>query len=422
MKPVRPLPRRRPVAHPNVAAQAVELKELRARLAEAEDTLRAIGSGAVDAVVVAGQSGNQVFTLQGADHVYRLLIESMNEGALTLTPEWVITYANRCFAQMIKGSLEQIVGSSFRLLLSAVDQRAFQTLMAGVSRSGSKLQLSLLSGRGSSIPVQVSMRALPAAGSSPVTLGVVVTDLTETRRTEELLRSLAQRVVQGHETERGRVALDLHDHVTQLLCANLFRCQALVEELTVRGGPSLKAAIRMRVMLGQTAGEVERISQQLRPGVLDLLGLEAVLRSTGREFEERSGLTLNLTVVPLSGRLPAGAGLAFYRMFEEALRNVEHHARARQVSVDLREEGAVVRLTIRDDGLGFDPERLPARRRGKPVLGLLGMRERAAAVGGAVAVSSGRGIGTEIVVSIPLLPSVAPSPTAVRRRSPVLTR
>jgi hypothetical protein len=200
------------------------------------------------------------------------------------------------------------------------------------------------------------MRALPAAGSSPVTLGVVVTDLTETRRTEELLRSLAQRVVQGHETERGRVALDLHDHVTQLLCANLFRCQALVEELTVRGGPSLKAAIRMRVMLGQTAGEVERISQQLRPGVLDLLGLEAVLRSTGREFEERSGLTLNLTVVPLSGRLPAGAGLAFYRMFEEALRNVEHHARARQVSVDLREEGG--------GGAADDPGRRPGVRPG----------------------------------------------------------
>src|SRR5213593_591792 len=90
-----------------------ELAQLRARLVAAEETLRAIRSGEVDAVVVAGKEGPQVFTLEGVEHAYRVLIESMNEGALRLTAEGVILYANQCFATMVKRPLEQVLGSSF---------------------------------------------------------------------------------------------------------------------------------------------------------------------------------------------------------------------------------------------------------------------------------------------------------------------
>ena len=89
-----------------------ENEELRARLDEAEDTLRAIRSGEVDALVVSGVGGDQVFTLKGADHSYRLLIEDMNEGALTLTAEGVILYANRRLAEMLKTPLAKVIGSA----------------------------------------------------------------------------------------------------------------------------------------------------------------------------------------------------------------------------------------------------------------------------------------------------------------------
>ncbi|MEX2044092.1 MAG: PAS domain-containing protein, partial [Opitutus sp.] len=91
------------------------------RLAEAEETLRAIRSGEVDAVVVSGKQGPQVFTLEGAERAYRVLIESMNEGALTLKADQTILYANECFARMIKCPLEQVTGSSFHRFLSADD-------------------------------------------------------------------------------------------------------------------------------------------------------------------------------------------------------------------------------------------------------------------------------------------------------------
>src|SRR5712692_8073890 len=111
------------------SALSRELAELRARVAEAEETLRAIRSGEVDAVVVAGKTGPQVFTLQGAEHAYRVLIESMNEGALTLTVDKTILYANECFARMVECPLEQVIGSSFRRLLSAEDRATLRALL-----------------------------------------------------------------------------------------------------------------------------------------------------------------------------------------------------------------------------------------------------------------------------------------------------
>ena len=115
-----------------------------------------------------------------------------------------------------------------------------------------------------------------------------MTDTSEARRNEEALRNLSNRLVQAQEAERGRVALQLHDHVTQLLCAILFRCQALTDKLTERGGPAAGEAATLREMVATTAKEVERISRDLRPSVLDELGLVAVLRATGKEFAHRT--------------------------------------------------------------------------------------------------------------------------------------
>ncbi len=392
MKTARPVPSR-------------ELAELRARLAEAEETLRAVRTGDVDTLVVAGKRGPQVFTLQGAEHAYRVLIESMNEGALTLTSDMTILYANQCFARMVGCPLEQVMGGSLRRFLSAVDQTTLRPLLKRVDSSGSKIQVLLQVGDGSHLPVQISIRPLAKSGSNRATIGLVVTDQTEARRTEEMLRTLTHRVVQAQEAERGRVALELHDNITQLLCAVLIRCQALADKLPMSAGPAKEETIKLREMLSETAQEVERISRNLRPGVLEHLGLVEVLRATSTEFEKRTGVSLNLDCVQLSGRLPAEIELTLYRILQEALKNVERHARAHHVTVQLTKPGNIVQLTIKDDGGGFDPDSDPARRKGKDSLGLLSMRERAAYVGGAFKVKSSGETGTEIEIGIPLPPT-----------------
>jgi two-component system NarL family sensor kinase len=385
-------------------APSHELAELRVRLAEAEETVRAIRSGEVDAVVVAGKQGPQVFTLQGAEHAYRVLIECMNEGALTLTADKMILYANQCFAKMVKCPLEQLMGSSFRRFLSAEDRATLRPLLKRAAKSGSKIQVLLNAGDGSQMPAQISIRPLAKDGFNRATFGLVVTDMTEARRNEEMLRTLTHRLVQAQEAERGRVALELHDNITQLLCAVLVRCQTLADNLSAREGPSKQEARKLREMLGQTADEVERISRDLRPSVLDHLGLVAVLRDASTEFADRTGVSIKLARVQLAARLPADTELTLYRIFQEALRNVEKHARARHVTVCLRLQGAFVQLVINDDGIGFDPDHHPARRKGKGGLGLLSMRERATYAGGTLKVKSVRRAGTEIEVHIPLPP------------------
>ena len=378
-----------------------EIAKLQARLAIADETLRAIRNGEVDSVLVAGKDGSQVFTLDGAEHAYRLLIESMNEGALTLTGDKVILFANQCFADMVKLPLEQVTGSSFRRFLSTEDRAILRPLMRWAAKSGSKIQVLLHASDGSLIPVLLSIRELANKDSHDVIIGMVVTNMTEARRNEELLRALTHRVVQVQEAERGSVALELHD-ITQLLCGVLVRSQTLADTLSPRDGTSKKEAIKLREMLGQTAGEVERISRNLRPSVLDDLGLVAVLHDTTTEFAHRTGVRVKLSCVELPVRLPPKTELALYRILQEALKNLEQHSRARHVTVRLTQPGDFVQLNISDDGIGFDAKKHAARRNGKSVLGLLGMQERAAYVGGVLTVKSGRRAGTEIEARIPL--------------------
>ncbi len=391
--------------HSSRPAASRELTKLRARVADAEETLRAIRSGEVDAVMAAGKKGRQVFTLEGAGHAYRVLIESMNEGALTLTVDKTILYANQCFARMVKCPLEQVIGSSFRRFLSEKDRATLRPLLKRTGQSGSKIQVLLVAGDGSQMPVQISIRPLAKNGSKTANLGLVVTDLTEARRNEELLRVLTHRVVQVQELERARVALELHDTVTQMLCAVLFRSQILVDNPPARNAPAREEVMKLHEIIGKTVEEVERISHNLRPSVLDHLGLVAGMHDASKEFANRTGVAVKMVCAQLTPRLPAETEMALYRILQETLKNVEKHARARHVTVNLTKPGDLVQLAIHDDGIGFDPDHHATRRHDKGGFGLLGMRERAIAVGGDLKVKSMRRAGTEIEVRIPLPPS-----------------
>jgi two-component system NarL family sensor kinase len=381
-----------------------ELAGLRARLAVAEETLRAICSGEVDSVMSADRKGSLVFTQDGAEHAYRVLIESMNEGALMLTTDKMILYANNCFARMVKCPLEQVIGSSFRRFLSNEDRAILRPLLKRVASSGAKMQVVLHVGDGSKMPGHLSIRPLARNGFKSPTFGIVVTDMTEARRSEELLRTLTHRVVQAQEAERGRVALELHDTITQMLCAVLVCSQTLADKLPERNRPAKAEAKKLHEIIRKTVEEVERISRNLRPSVLDHLGLVAGLHDTSTEFANRTGVSVKLICVKLTARLPADTELALYRILQETLKNVEKHARARNVTVHLTRPGNTVQLTIHDDGMGFNPDHHPVRPKGEGGFGLLGMRERAAYVGGTLKVKSVRRVGTEIEIRIPLPP------------------
>lgn len=402
--------RRQSAIHKEPAAPLTKLRE---RLAIAEETLRAIRNGEVDTVAVGGKKSRQVFTLEGAEQAYRVLVESMNEGAVTLTADKTILYANQCFARMVKAPLEQVTGGSFARFLTVAQQGILRPLLKNPSKTGAKIQSFLTAADGSQMPVQFSIRPVAGANGDGATIGMVVSDMTEAHRNQEMLRALAQRVVQAQEAERGRVALELHDHITQLLCAIAFESQALAAKLIDVKPAVGQAAIKISNMLGEASDEVERISRNLRPSLLDQLGLVAVLHSVTKEFQKRTGIPVEVKCTPLPVPLTPDTELTLYRILQEALNNVEKHARPALVSVKLGQDNTHVHLVISDDGIGFDSKAEASGAKNRPRLGLLGMRERAIYVRGMLSVKSARDAGTTVEVSIPLTPPETHAPVVV---------
>ncbi len=383
-------------------ASSRALTELRARLDEAEETLHAIRSGGVDALVVAGHKGPRVYTLEGAEHAYRLLIESMNEGALMLSADALILYANQRFARMLQRPLARVMGRSFNRFLSEADQDALKPLLNRATKPASTLQVNLHAKDSSWIPAQVSVRRLAKDGPGSASICMVVTDMTEARRSERMLRSLSHSLLRAQEADRRRLAVELHDRASQNLGTLLIRLRVLAGNLPARAKALQGEVAEISELVSTTADIVEGISRTLRPSVLEILGLIPALRAVTAEFVKRTGIPVELDCAPVPGRLSAEAELVLYRILEEALKNIEQHADARHVAVHLQQKGTIVELAIRDDGAGFDSDRPPAGRKKKNGMGLIGLRERAAYVGGVLRIKSTRGAGTAIEARIPV--------------------
>ena len=164
-----------------------EVTELKARLAEAEEALRAIRNGEVDALVVSTSQGDKVFTIEGADTPYRLLVEAMNEGALLILPDGTILFANTHFATLAKTPLEQINGASWEQFFPPEEHLRLTALLKAAQTEGNRGEFSLLSGDGSRLPVGLSLR-LMKGGDGAEAITVIVTDLTERKAQEEFLR------------------------------------------------------------------------------------------------------------------------------------------------------------------------------------------------------------------------------------------
>jgi two-component system, chemotaxis family, CheB/CheR fusion protein len=174
-------------------------EDLHARLTELEETLRAIRSGAVDALVVAGPEGDRVFTLEGADRSYRVFLEGMHEGAVTLSAEGTILYGNRRFAEIVGVPLERVIGGSFHRFVREADQPVLQSILRDGLEAKGKGEL-ILDGGAGPVPVYLTASALPTGSVEAACL--VITDLTEQKRNEQLVADerLARSILE-HATE-----------------------------------------------------------------------------------------------------------------------------------------------------------------------------------------------------------------------------
>src|SRR6185503_13366548 len=205
---------KRKQAHQQVSDEAAELRN---RLEETEETLRAIRQYMVDAFVVTRANGIQVVTLNEADFPYRIMVESMNEGAVTLIPDGTIFYCNPRFAQMIQREPQKLIGARFQDLIPAEQQEAFQSIFDQSGRQGSRGEFCLQTASGNCVPVQLSIYHIATDEFSGISVNA--TDITERMQAEEKIRSLAFELTRAEQEERHRISQILHDDLQQRLFA-----------------------------------------------------------------------------------------------------------------------------------------------------------------------------------------------------------
>jgi signal transduction histidine kinase len=220
-----------------------------------------------------------------------------------------------------------------------------------------------------------------------------VRDVTQRKR----LRDFGAGALRASEDERARIARELHDDTAQRLATTLLRLRIL--ERMVEGEERLEVIEELRESLQQTAEGVRRIARGLRPPELQDAGLATALRSYARSLLDGRGLKVDLDVEPVDEYLTADGKLVVYRVVQEALNNVSRHADASAARVLLRKSGGHIVAEVEDEGRGFSPHRVQNDGGG---LGLLGMQERAAMVGGLVTVDSRPGEGTRVVIRVPV--------------------
>lgn len=371
--------------------------DLRAGLREAEATLEAIRAGEVDALVVAGPRGSRTLAIEGATEPYHVLLNAMTDGAVLLAADGRILFRNRRFDDLVGRSRSARGNERLQRSLTATDRPRIDALLA--RDEGGAAEFTIVRGR-TATPVWISLSTLPLGPDAGAGVRMaIVTDLTERKGAEAKRLELMKRLITVEDEERRRIARELHDETGQSLTALLVGLRVL-EQQTGREDVRLGAQ-RLRKIASETMENVGRLARGLHPSVLDDLGLLAAVRRYVRDYETAHGLTVvfrseGMGVVPL----PPLVQTTIYRILQEGLTNVARHARAGAVEIDLRCDDERLTLMIRDDGVGFETASAGA---GAGGLGLHGMAERVALLGGTLELESTPGRGTLLRATVPCL-------------------
>ena len=347
---------------------------------------------------------SQDFAIVGFDHAG--MIVAWNPGAEKL---WGYP------AQMILGSPAMILMPPERLMELAL-LRFFLDQHMPVPR----VETRILRCDGQQLPVSRSVSAWldesgKFAGGVAILADITPRKLVEQKLRErrQQLRELSARIEQVKEEELLRISRELHDELGQQL-TGLRLDLAWLENKLVHVQPELTDRLELMAgLVDETLRQVRRMSAEMRPPLLDDLGLPSAINHWAEQLRLRASLKVSLELQANLNGLGRDSSLAIYRILQEASTNIIRHAEARQIWVTACDEGEHLLISIRDDGQGFDFSQLAGRRkRGYAGLGLVGMRERAHVWGGEVKIDSGLGQGTLVAIRFPWQ-RIAPESTVV---------
>jgi len=335
---------------------------------------------------------------------YRQLFENANDAIWVHDLQGNITAANEAAAKLVGYDIKEMGKMNVREFLSdeslniasqirhklleqeAVEQPYEQSL---IRKDGTKATLKLTT-------------SLVTENGKPIGFQHIARDVTEERRMQDSLRYYLSHVTKVQEEERKRIARELHDDTSQALYA-LSRQVDNFARNNSRQAPNTTAFLKeLQEQLNKTLQGIRRFTQELRPSMLDDLGLLATLRWQVSDLEKQSGVEVRLTVIGIERRFSAEMELTIFRIVQEALRNVEKHAQASKVEVKIEFCEGKTKISIGDNGKGFDSGRSLADLPREGKLGIAGMEERVRLLNGNMRIESKPDKGTKVMIEVPI--------------------
>jgi PAS domain S-box-containing protein len=328
------------------------------------------------------------------------LLDLATDAILILDPSGKITYWNRGAERLYGWGRGEALGQNVRTLLRTEFPQPLPEIMAEVLRSG-HWEGELTHTRRDGLPVVVSSHWNPRLDGNDKLAEIleISTDVTARKQATEMREQFVGRLIAAQEEERGRAARELHDGVAQTLTALHLRAEALAARAAL---PEVRDELADLKRLAQGAAEEVRfLARGLRPPVLDEFGLLPALTRYAEDFTRTHGIAAEVVASGRTdGRLPPAVETALYRITQEALANVARHSGATAVSIVLLHEPSFVQLLVEDNGAGWAAP--PDAADPYFHLGLAGMRERAALLGGTVSVESSADAGVAVSARVPL--------------------
>ena len=328
---------------------------------------------------------------------YEAVFRAAPDGIVLVDAEGVIRDVNPAVGRMFGYEPDELVGQPVELLVperSRGGHRGQRDAYIGHPRArpmGIGMELAGRRKDGGEFPVEISLS--PIASDAATHVIAVVRDVTERNR----LRAFGAGALRAAEEERQRIARELHDDTAQRLAALLVRLQLAMRAGRAADREAMLAEIRQGIE--EAADSVRRIARNLRPPVLEEVGVVGAIRMHARSLREAYGIQIEVEASRPEPRLAADLELALYRIIQEALSNVVRHGRADSARVSFSTMDGVIEIGVADTGVGFDPDVVEREGRG---LGLIGMRERARYTGGELDIDSAPGAGTRVRLRIPM--------------------
>jgi len=375
-----------------------EVLELKNRLEETEETLQAIRHYLVDAFVMSNASGTQVVVLSQADFPYRLMVEAMNEGAVTLIPDGTILYYNQRFGEMLEREPDQLIGAHFQDLIAPEDREAFMELLEKAGKNGTRGEFCLQVSEGRCIPFQLSIYQL--SGNNADGISIIATDISERRQAEKKIRNLASALTKAEQVERHRISQILHDDLQQRLFAVKAQLSLLVSDKEDEIPSKILSALdQVQKDLSEIVSITRSLSVDLSPVVLHGEGLADAILWLASQMDEQFGLNVELAPGETFNQLEDHMRVLLFRAVRELLFNIVKHAGTKQAAIKLEQVDDCLRITVSDKGIGFDTDAVMSET--KTAHGLLVIQDRLTLMGGKMDVTSKIGEGTRVVIEIP---------------------